>query len=639
MHQYDIERYLNVRSAGGADLGPDGRLSFLLNTTGTGQVWSLDEPDGWPEQHTFFDERVTFVDSSPERAEAVFGMDEGGNERAQLYLLNYESGVITNLTARPDAKHRWGGWDSEGDRFAFASNRRDESVFDVYVQERTATGSDARVVYEGDGWLSVAGWSPSDDRLIVHEAHSSFDHDLYTLELATGEITHHTPHEGAVRYSSPEWGPDGDSIYLVTDRDSNTLQLARLDLDTNEFSTVVGDDGAGVSAGDTGEGSSATDDIDSGSTTETEPATATTPGDDGWNVDGVVIHEESRRIVYSRNVDGYTELTVGELVDPDRIDERPAPDLPDGVAGGVSFSPAGDRFAITATGSTDNANVHLVDAQTGETTRWTNASTAGIPRDTFVEPELVHYPTFDGRAIPAFFSVPETEPPAAGYPVIVDIHGGPESQRRPSFAAVKQYLLNHGYAVFEPNVRGSSGYGKTYSGLDDVENRMDSVKDIRAGVDWLHDHPEVDPDRVVAMGGSYGGFMVLASLTEYPELWAAGIDIVGIANFVTFLENTGEWRRSLREVEYGSLDDDREFLESISPINNIEAIDSPLFVLHGANDPRVPVGEAEQIVEKAREQGVPVRKLIFEDEGHGFSKLENRIEAYRAVVEFLTEHV
>ncbi|EMA62145.1 peptidase S9 prolyl oligopeptidase active site domain protein [Halorubrum distributum JCM 13561] len=601
MRQYDIERYLNVRNAGGADLGPDGRLSFLLDTTGTGQVWSVREPESWPEQHTFFEESVSFVDSSPERSEAVFGMDEGGNERAQLYRLDYESGAITNLTDMPEAKHRWGGWDSTGDRFAFASNRRDEAVFDVYVQGRDETGDDAELVYEGDGWLSVAGWSPSDDRLIVHEAHSSFDHDVYTLDLATGDLTHHTPHEGDVRYSGPEWGPDGEGVYLVTDRDTDTLRLERLDLETDEFAVVA----------DGGE----------------------------WNVDGVAIDDESRRVVYSRNVDGYSELTAGELVAPDRIDEFPDPDLPDGVAGGVSFGPDGDRFAVTATGSTHNANVYVVEATTGEAERWTRASTAGIPADTFVERELVHYPTFDGREIPAFFSVPETEPPESGYPVVVDIHGGPESQRRPSFASVTQYLLNNGYAVFEPNVRGSSGYGKAYSGLDDVENRMDSVKDVREAVGWLHDHPEVDPDRVVAMGGSYGGFMVLASLTEYPELWAAGVDIVGIANFVTFLENTGDWRRSLREAEYGSLEADREFLESVSPINNIESIEAPLFVLHGENDPRVPVGEAEQIVEEAREQGVPVRKLIFDDEGHGFAKLDNRIEAYREIVDFLAEHV
>ena len=224
-------------------------------------------------------------------------------------------------------------------------------------------------------------------------------------------------------------------------------------------------------------------------------------------------------------------------------------------------------------------------------------------------------------------------------PVVVDIHGGPESQRRPSFHAVKQYFLNRGYAYFEPNVRGSSGYGREYTHLDDVENRMDSVADVEAAVEWLHDQPAVDPDRIVAMGGSYGGFMVLAALTEYPDLWAAGVDVVGIANFVTFLENTGDWRRELREAEYGSLEEDREFLESVSPINNIQDIAAPLYVLHGENDPRVPVGEAEQIADEAAEQGVPVEKLIFPDEGHGFTKLENRIEAYTSIADFLDEHV
>ncbi|MFT4932055.1 MAG: dipeptidyl aminopeptidase/acylaminoacyl peptidase, partial [Natronomonas sp.] len=280
---------------------------------------------------------------------------------------------------------------------------------------------------------------------------------------------------------------------------------------------------------------------------------------------------------------------------------------------------------------------YVVDVETGEAERWTNAATAGIPRETFVEPQLIHYETFDGRSIPAFFSLPRDVD--GEVPVVVDIHGGPESQRRPSFNPVKQYFLNRGYAYFEPNVRGSTGYGRAYTHLDDVEKRMDSVRDLRAGVEWLHDRDAVDPDRIAAMGGSYGGFMVLAALTEYPDLWAAGIDIVGIANFVTFLENTGDWRRELREAEYGSLEEDREFLESISPINHVGKIEAPLFVLHGANDPRVPLGEAEQIVEELEDRGVPVRKLVFEDEGHGFAKLENRIEAYRAVVGFLDEHV
>jgi dipeptidyl aminopeptidase/acylaminoacyl peptidase len=610
---YSFERYLNVRNAYGASFGPEGdRLSFLMDTTGVPQVWSLDSPRAWPDQRTFDDERVTFTAFSPTRPELVFGMDRGGNERQQLFLLD-EDGMIDPLTDKPSAKHRFGGWSHDGDWFAFASNRRDEAVFDIYAQGRNERGEEAELIHEGEGWLEVGGWSPDDSRLIVTEASSSFDQDVFVLDIESGELTHLTPHERTVRFQSTRWGPNG-GIYLVTDLDSDTLYLARLDTETGDLDVV--EDG----------------------------------GD--WNVDGVAIDEESGRIVYSRNVEGYAELTAGEFIGETEIHEFPAPDLPEGVAGGVSFGPDGERFAVSATGNTENTNVYVVDVETGETERWTDAATGGIPRERFASSELVRFESFDvdgqspsargtesraGREIPAFFSLP-ADASAGETPVIVDIHGGPEGQRRPSFSPVKQYFLDRGYAYFEPNVRGSSGYGREYTHLDDVEKRMDSVADVRAGVEWLHSQSTIDPDRIVALGGSYGGFMVLAALTEYPDLWAAGVDIVGIANFVTFLENTGEWRRELREAEYGSLEHDREFLESVSPINNIDSIEAPLFVLHGENDPRVPVGEAEQIAERAKEH-VPVETLIFEDEGHGFTKLENRIEAYTRIATFLEEYV
>ncbi|WP_372480438.1 prolyl oligopeptidase family serine peptidase [Halomicrobium sp. HM KBTZ05] len=595
---YDLERYLNIRSATGATLGPDGQLAFRMNTTGTFQLWSVDEPGGWPQQRTFYDDSVSFASYSPERPELIFGKDEGGNERLQLFRLDAD-GQSTPLTDRPDAKHRWGGWSHDGERFAFASNRRDESVFDIYVQGRD--DDEATLVHEGGGWLTVGGWSPDDSKLLVGEAHSNVDQDLSVLDLESGDFDHLTPHDGDVRYGSAQWAPDGDGVYLVTDSDADLRWLARLDLDGTLREVV---------------------------------------SDDDWNVDGVSVDVDTGRLAYSRNVDGYTDLTVGRLTDETTIEAFPTPDLPGGIAGGVSWGPDADRFAVTVTGRTVNTNVFVVETETGEATRWTHASTAGIPDSTFHPPELVHYETFDGREIPAFFSLPPAEGrDDDGVPVIVDIHGGPESQRRPSFSGLQQYFLSRGYALFEPNVRGSSGYGTDYMQLDDVEHRMDSVRDIRAGVDWLHDHPAVDPDRLVAKGGSYGGFMVLAAMTEYPDLWAAGVDVVGIANFVTFLENTGDWRRSLREAEYGSLDDDREFLESVSPIHSADQIAAPLFVIHGENDPRVPVGEAEQIVDAVHEQDVPVELLVFDDEGHGIGKRENRIEAYTQVVEFLDEHV
>ena len=600
MTGYDIERYLNVRRASSATFGPGGeRLAFRMDTTGTRQVWALDAPGSWPEQLTFYEERVRFVDWSPTREELAFGKDEGGNERNQLFRLDADGESVVQLTEEPEAKHGWGGWSNDGDRFAFVSNRREESVFDIYVQGRDEESDEATLVYEGDGWYDVRGWSPDDSMLAVHVARSNFDHDVYVLDLESGDLDHLTPHDGEVRYKSLNWTPDGDGFYLVTDQDSDTLYLARLGLD-GEFEVVE----------DGGE----------------------------WNVDGINVHQDTGRFVFSRNVDGFTELTVGEFTGETSYRSFPEPELPPGTRGGTDFSPDGERIALTVSGRGENPNIHVFDVETGEAERWTRAATAGIPKETFVDSEAIRYESFDGLEIPALYSVPEGANEGET-PVLVDVHGGPESQRRPSFRGLAQYFLDQGYALFEPNVRGSTGYGREYTHLDDVRNRMDSVADLEAAVEWLHDRPEVDPDRIAVIGGSYGGFMVLAAMTEYPDLWAAGVDIVGIANLVTFLENTGDWRRELREVEYGSLEDDREFLEEISPVNRADRIDAPLFVAHGANDPRVPVGEAEQIAEEAREQGVPVELLVFEDEGHGFSKLENRIEAYTSIAAFLDEHV
>jgi len=223
--------------------------------------------------------------------------------------------------------------------------------------------------------------------------------------------------------------------------------------------------------------------------------------------------------------------------------------------------------------------------------------------------------------------------------VIVDIHGGPHHQRRPWFSPIGQYFLQQGYAIFEPNVRGSSGYGTAYTRLDDIDKRLDSVRDIRAAVEWLSEQPAVDPDRIVAYGRSYGGFMVLSAITRYPDLWRAAVEFVGIADFETFLENTGEWRRTHREAEYGALDADRDVLEEISPIHDVAAIDCPLFIQHGANDPRVPVGETEQIADALRSRDVPVETLIFEDEGHHTTDRSNLIEEFEAVAAFLDRHV
>ena len=262
----------------------------------------------------------------------------------------------------------------------------------------------------------------------------------------------------------------------------------------------------------------------------------------------------------------------------------------------------------------------------------------GLPVEQFVAPELIEFPTFDDRQIPAWYYRPAASSDEP-LPVVVIVHGGPESQTRPYFTFLAQYLVNNGYAVLAPNVRGSTGYGKAYSHLDDVERRMDSVADLAHAAYWLGEQPEIDAQRIAVYGGSYGGFMVLAALTNYPELWAAGVDIVGISNFVTFLENTSDYRRGHREAEYGSLARDRDFLESIAPMRHIERLVAPLMVIHGANDPRVPLTEAEQLVAALRQRDVPVEFLVFDDEGHGIVKLKNKVHAYPAIIDFLERYV
>jgi dipeptidyl aminopeptidase/acylaminoacyl peptidase len=383
--------------------------------------------------------------------------------------------------------------------------------------------------------------------------------------------------------------PDGRNVFLATDRDGDFVRLARLDLSTLEIEYLTPDD---------------------------------------RDVEEVELSEDGRWLAVSRNIEGYSNFMLfngkGRRV--------PGPEMPEGIIGGFEFSPDGTRLAFTLTGPNRNPDVWLVDLPDGEPRRLTRSSTAGVPRSTFRRPKVVRYPSFDGREIPALFY----EPDAENAPVVVNVHGGPEAQSRPLFAPVTQYILNRGYAVFAPNVRGSTGYGKAFTHLDDVYLRMDSVRDLAYAAHWLRGRGH---ERIAVMGGSYGGFMVLAALTEYPELWTAGVDIVGIANMVTFLENTGSYRRALREPEYGSLERDREFLESISPIHKAGKINASLMVIHGKNDPRVPVGEAEQIVEKVCEHGGVVEYLLYEDEGHGLAKLKNRLDAYPKIAAFLDEHL
>jgi dipeptidyl aminopeptidase/acylaminoacyl peptidase len=485
---YEFARYLKIRAAYGATWSPDGqRIAFLTDITGVPQAWEVSTGGGWPEQLTFYEERVSGIHYSPTENRLLFSMDAGGNERSQLFLLeNWEE---RDLTRSPAAIHYFGDFSPDGKRIAYTATRRNGTDFDVFVQDLDSVNGEPETVWETSGYHTVSGWAPDGSFLIVSRHYSNLNNDLYRLDLSSGEPTLLTPHEGDARFSGARVTPDGRNVFLATDRDGDFVRLARLDLSTLEIEYLTPDD---------------------------------------RDVEEVELSEDGRWLAVSRNIEGYSNFMLfngkGRRV--------PGPEMPEGIIGGFEFSPDGTRLAFTLTGPNRNPDVWLVDLPDGEPRRLTRSSTAGIPRSTFRRPKVVRYPSFDGREIPALFY----EPDAEKAPVVVNVHGGPEAQSRPLFAPVTQYILNRGYAVFAPNVRGSTGYGKAFTHLDDVYLRMDSVRDLAYAAHWLRGRGH---ERIAVMGGSYGGFMVLAALTEYPELWTAGVDIVGIANMVTFLENTG----------------------------------------------------------------------------------------------------
>lgn len=603
---YPISRYLNVRASYAPSFFADGeRLAFITNITGIPQVWQVDVADEtrWPEQLTFEKDRVGSVWCSPTANRLIYDRDVGGNENMQLFLL--DGATETLLTqGHEQAFHIFGAWAPEGEKIAYSANRRHRGLFDLYVQP--LDGGEAQLVWENNdpGYLAVMDFSPDGERLAFVRAASSFENHLYELNLSNGQVRQLSPPDRQARYHSASYAADGRSLYVNTDLGADFMRIARFDLDDSRVEIV------------------------------TEPA---------WDIEAMKASPNGRYLAYEVNVNGASEV---QLLDVEAGETRVASAIGDapGQAMMFSFSPDSSRVAFTFSSATSTYDVYIWDLASDAVWSVTKSGHGGLPIESFVAPELIHYPTFDEddsgdvRRIPAWLY---RSSHVAGQPVpaIIMVHGGPEAQYRPFFSFLIQYFVQHGYAVLAPNVRGSTGYGKAYSYLDDVEKRMDSVQDLAFAAHWLKTQPDIDGDKIVVYGGSYGGFMVLAALTTYPELWSAGVDIVGISSFVTFLENTSDYRRAHREAEYGSLERDREFMESIAPLNHLHRITAPLMVIHGANDPRVPLGEAEQVVNALRNREVPVEFLVFDDEGHGLVKLENKQVAYPAIVEFLEKHL
>jgi dipeptidyl aminopeptidase/acylaminoacyl peptidase len=598
-----VARYTEFRSAGFLGWHPT-RRELLITTrfADTAQLHEVRSAGGARRQLTFFPDRVRDA-SWPRRSGdyLVFAKDQGGDEWTQLYRLDLASGAITLVSDGGRSQNGLGPWSHQGDRMAFASTRRNGVDRDVYVVDPKDPAS-TRLVLEvkGGGWAPRA-FSPDDRKLVVEETLSVNESRLWILDLATGEKTLATPPAAEpVAYGDAQWSADGKGLYLTTDRDSEFQCLAYLDLASGRTSNLS--------------------------------------GQIPWDVERFALSADGRTVAFVTNEEGQSVL---RLLDTASGKARARPQLPPGTIGALEWHENGRDLALTLASSCSPEDVYSLDPQTLEVQRWTESETGGLTSAALSEPELVRWKSFDGRTISGFLY----RPPArfsGPRPVIVSIHGGPESQVRPAYLGRQNFFLEElGVALVFPNVRGSTGFGKSFVKLDNGVLREDSVKDVGALLDWIATRPELDASRVMITGGSYGGYMTLASATHFDSRIRCSLSVVGISSFVTFLEHTEGYRRDLRRVEYGDERDPalREHLLRISPLTNARKISKPLFVVQGKNDPRVPYAESEQIVATVKKNGGPVWYLLAKDEGHGFAKKKNQDFQFYATVEFVRRHL
>jgi dipeptidyl aminopeptidase/acylaminoacyl peptidase len=565
-----------MRQALPLSFSPDGdELLVASNVPGTNQLFVVPAAGGEPRQLTDRAEPVNGFFLPDGRV--LVAVDAGGNERTQLYV-DDEPLVV-------DPRYMHASPRAGGPTLAYATNRRNGVDFDVVARDLE---SGEERTFELGGYVTVQRVSPDGRRIVVERTGAlSGDNDLFLCDVATGTVAHLTPHDGQAEYRTPLFL--GDRLVYASNEGRETAAIVV------EGRAVI---------------------------------------ESRWDL-LCAADEAGRCLLVIANEDGYSRLT---LHDPGAFaarEEVPLPGL--GVVEPVAFAPDGSRLAFGFSSPTAPYDVWVSDVDRGGVRRLTT-SPREVDEAVLVEPELHRFASFDGEQVPVFLFTPAGEGP---FPVVVAVHGGPEAQWRPwfspSFGPLTQHLVSRGYAVAAPNVRGSTGYGKRYEHLDDVRLRLDSVRDLASLHAWLAARPEIDASRAVLYGRSYGGYMVLAGLAFQPELWAAGIEAVGISSFVTFIENTSPYRRAAREREYGSLEHDLDFLVEASPITHVERIRAPLFIQHGANDPRVPLSESEEIARVLREKGIRCELVVYDDEGHTIEKLSNRIDAFTRAVGFLDE--
>jgi dipeptidyl aminopeptidase/acylaminoacyl peptidase len=605
-----LTQYQSTRSAGFAGWSPDGHGILIQTRFGNStQLHRVYEPGGRREQITFYEEPVdgSFIPKAKDGA-IVLSISQGGSENDQLYLLDRQKYTTTRLTDGK-SKNELQVLRPDGQQMIFSSNRRNGRDTDLFISAPRKSDS-ARTLFETKNeYWTADDWSQDGKYVLLSRYVSINEGYPAILDVGTGKRRDlKLPTEEKAAVGAFKFTLDGTKAYIACDSSSEFKRLALLDLKTNEYQWLT--------------------------------------SDIPWDVVSIEVSEHTGQAAFTVNADGASQLW---LLEPSTANAKAAGkpgmrqvDLPTAIVASLEFSPDGKQLGFTLARPDSPADAYSLELASGKLTRWTYSEVGGLDPTKFVTAERIRFPSFDNREIPAWYYRPRGASKDKKAPVVISIHGGPESQAQPLFSGTTQFYLNElGVAVLLPNVRGSAGYGKTYLKLDNAEKREDSVKDIGALLDWIARQPELDASRVAVTGGSYGGFMVLSSLTHFGDRIKAGIDIVGICNFNTFLANTSPYRADLRRAEYGDerTEKMRSVFEKISPANHADKIVSALFVAHGKNDPRVPFSEAEQIAAKVRSQGRTVWTVFADNEGHGFAKKDNRDYLQAAEAWFLKKNL
>ena len=597
--ELSVARMAKVGSAGSPSFSHDGsRIAFVTNISGVPQVWTMPTAGGYPSLVTSFDDPVGFVTWSPDGQWLAFNVAPGGGFNEQIYIVRPDGTGLRRLTDGGKANNFLDGWSPDGRFIAFSSNRRDASATDSYLCE-VATGQ-SRMVAQNRGIGSIDDVSRDGKYAIVSRLVNRGDNNLYLVRLSDSKEMLLTPHDGPGQFGGISFSPDGQAVYLISNKDRDLTALARVRLNQNG---------------------------------EPGPIEVLATRDDG-ELGSAVMNEQGTSVALLWNVAGRSELT---FYDTATGKTAPGPRLPAEIVGGLDFSDDGRRLAMVVSGASSPADIWVLDLGSKQFTQITQTPHAGVDLSTLVRPELVRYKAHDGLELSGWLYRPKgvTKPG----PIVLSFHGGPEGQERPGFNSMYQALVSRGIAVFAPNVRGSSGFGKKFVNLDNGTLRENGVKDIKASVDYVVSAGVADPKRVGIVGGSYGGYMVMAGLTEYPDMFAAGANLFGVVNFETFFKNTQPWMAAISKIEYGDPDKEADMLRRLSPLTRIDRVKAPTIVLHGANDTNVPVIEAEQVVENLKKRNVPVEYVLFPDEGHGFVKPENRLKFYAKAEAFLAQHL